>query len=188
MGSSLVPIQPGLHLGVECPINPTETAIFDFLPRRLYPQVVNLSDLALALVFDCWTCHVDSRQTIFFRGRGNTSRVSLRTVLIDNGLCFGGSKWEFHESHLSGLYMDRYVYSLLDMAALCQRNVDLILQIEDDEILSTPDGIPEAWYSDGDHVPLAKLLAELCRRKDRLRACVSRKLEAIELFDNVSTQ
>jgi hypothetical protein len=49
-------------LGSECPVNPENTAIFDFLPAKLLPQVVNLPDFAKAFVLDKWPYQTDRRQ------------------------------------------------------------------------------------------------------------------------------
>ncbi|MGH9342985.1 MAG: hypothetical protein ACRD19_04410, partial [Terriglobia bacterium] len=43
-----------LHFGSECPVHPKKKTIFDFLPARLLPSVVNLSDFVAAFTLDQW--------------------------------------------------------------------------------------------------------------------------------------
>jgi hypothetical protein len=61
------PIAPGLHFGSKCPVDPNRVAIFDFLPRKLYPQLTNLDDVGVIFAFDRWAAHSGDRQFVFAR-------------------------------------------------------------------------------------------------------------------------
>jgi len=60
--SNIGPLPTGLHFGSRYPGDPGRTAVYDFLPDALLPQVVNLEDFRAVLVFDKWTANADGRQ------------------------------------------------------------------------------------------------------------------------------
>jgi len=126
MGQRTLPVHAGLHLGSRCPVDPAQAAIFDFLPRALLPKVVNLPDLIGAFAVDKWVGQTDSRQAIFTRERSLNRGAEFRAHLIDHGQSFAGSRWEFFDSPLQGLYYDRSIYARPNVEAECQQTVDRI--------------------------------------------------------------
>src|SRR5690348_11760557 len=119
-----VPVAPGIHFGSQCPVNPTTTAIFDFLPRNLLRQVTNLEDFAKALVLDQLLGNTETRQAVFVRARSRSGNVSFRAWLIDHGMIFAGQQWAFQTVAGHGLYVDRAVYSLVDTPTICYAAVE----------------------------------------------------------------
>jgi hypothetical protein len=91
LGKTQVAVEPGLHLGSQCPVNPATTAIFDFLPRRILGGVTNLEDFGKALVLDQFLGQADARQAIFIRERSGKGTLHYRAYLIDHGWMFGGA-------------------------------------------------------------------------------------------------
>jgi hypothetical protein len=181
IGTQHVPIESLFHLGSECPVDPTTTAIYDFLPRRLLSKVVNLVDIGSAFVVDRWLSQTDSRQAIFVRERKNTDGLELRLYLIDHGTSFAGSQWELPDSPLYGLYMDRSVYSALDMTAVCKQTLSRIDALTESDLYAAAQDAPSCWFSENDYTELAKLFAVLERRRTRLASVISRHLETLGL-------
>jgi hypothetical protein len=175
-----VPIQGMFHLGSQCPVNPTTTAIYDFLPRRLFPKVVNIEDLASAFVLDRWLGQTDTRQTVFARDRTNGKDLELRLYLIDHGMSFAGKQWELPDSSKYGLYMDRSVYSSLNMKAASEQALSRIDALTENDLYVAAQEIPSCWFCEEDYDALAKLLTLLDSRRNRLRAVVSRHLELLQ--------
>jgi hypothetical protein len=180
IGAHHVPVESPFHLGSRCPVDPTTRAIYDFLPRRLLFSVVNLADFGTAFVLDRWLGQTDSRQAIFVRQRASSKSLELRLYLIDHGLSFSGPHWEIPDSPLYGLYMDRSVYSIVDMKAVCQKSLSRIHTLTESDLYAAAHDIPSCWFSEGDYDMLAKLFALLERRRNRLQSIVSRHLETLE--------
>ena len=109
-------IEPGLHLGSRCPVNPETTAIFDFLPAKLLNQITNRGDFVKCLVLDTLIGQWDKRQAVFVRDRVSKSRPACRAYLIDHGMSFGGSHWEQLGQRTTGIYLDYSVYRSPDVA------------------------------------------------------------------------
>jgi hypothetical protein len=180
IGNQTIAIQGTFHLGSQCPVDPTTTAIYDFLPRRLFPKVVNLGDLASAFVLDRWLGQTDTRQAVFARDRTNGKDLKLRLYLIDHGMSFAGKQWELPDSMKYGLYMDRSVYLSLNMKAACEEALSRIDALTESDLYAAADDIPSCWCCDDDYDSLAKLLGLLNSRRTRLRAVVSRHLQLLQ--------
>jgi hypothetical protein len=180
IGNQTIAIQGTFHLGSQCPVDPTTTAIYDFLPRRLFPKVVNLGDLASAFVLDRWLGQTDTRQAVFARDKTNGKDLKLRLYLIDHGMSFAGKQWELPDSMKYGLYMDRSVYLSLNMKAACEEALSRIDALTESDLYAAADDIPSCWCCDDDYDSLAKLLGLLNSRRTRLRAVVSRHLQLLQ--------
>jgi hypothetical protein len=180
IGNRRVAIQGMFHLGSQCPADPTTTAIYDFLPRRLFSKVVNLEDLASAFVLDRWLGQTDMRQAVFARDRTNGKGLELRLYLIDHGMSFAGREWELPDSMRYGLYMDRSVYSSLNMKEASEEALSSIDALTESDLYAAAHHVPACWFCDEDYDRLAKLLGLLDSRRTCLRAVVSRHLELLE--------
>ena len=178
-GDERIPVRGTLHLGSQCPVNPEKTAMFDFLPEKLLPQVVNLADFARAFVLDKWLCQTDKRQAIFVRDPKAAGVLGFRAYLIDHGMSFAGSQWELVDAPMFGLCMQRGIYLIVDMQNSCEQAVSRIEAITEDALHAATEGVPSTWFSPGDDECLANLFVRLQRRKDHLRSLVSRHLEII---------
>jgi len=107
LGTQRIAIEPGWHFGSRYPGDPGRTAVYDFLPDALLPQVVNLEDFRAILVFDKWTGNADGRQSVFYRAlvrRGESgapagpARPGFVARMIDHGYTFNGPNWDFPDS------------------------------------------------------------------------------------------
>ena len=178
VGSRNISVQPGLHLGSQCPVDPTTTAIFDFLPRKLLRSlVVNLADFAKAFVVDKLLGQTDSRQCIFVReSRPGNSDVGFRAYMIDHGSILAASQWKFQHPSRYGIYLDSTVYSIVDMHSLCGEATEMIRHTSVSELYPAATGIPSAWFSDADYERLAKLFTDLQNRVSGVDSLISSQL------------
>ena len=186
---SRVRIASGLHLGSRCPVDPSRTAIFDVLPRTLYPRVVNLYDLGLVFAFDQWVANVDSRQTIFTRRRGPKKagdadppgQVSLRCWAIDNGMCFGRT-WEFPALPVYASCVDLHVYSHFASRESAHEGARLIQGLSEADLVAAQRGAPTEWFAPGDAEELDGLFNTLQDRRNGLGDRMPGHLDALQLL------
>jgi hypothetical protein len=181
IGDRKIPVEGEWHLGSLCPVNPQTKVIFDFLPRRLLEKVSNLNDFAKVFVVDRWLYQLDQRQAVFVRERGSSAgQIKLRAHFIDNGMAFAGSAWELREAAGQGLYMDRGVYSLVNMPKICEETVAQIEALTEEQVFLPLLGLPESWLcSDAEREKLNRLLAGLYKSTSRLRRMVTRQVESL---------
>jgi hypothetical protein len=178
-GDKRIPITETLHLGSQCPVNPQTTAIFDFLPEKLLPQVVNLADFARAFVLDKWLYQTDKRQAIFVRDQKTASVLGFRAYLIDHGMSFAGSQWELADTPTFGLCIQPAIYSTVDVQSFYEQALSRIEKITIGALYAAAEGVPSAWFSPGDYECLANLFVRLQIRKTNLRPLVSRHLGTV---------
>ncbi len=179
IGTRKIAIEPGLHFGSECPVDPNKVALFDYLPRRLLTTVSNASDFGRVLVADRWLCQSDSRQALFYRERSALSPLSMRAVFVDNGQLLGGLNWAFHDADSRGVYHDPIVYSTFDLETVCQQTVEAVCAISEEDLYACCDGIPEEWIQLEDTQSLRDILLKLLKRQRQLRYLVERQFEAL---------
>jgi hypothetical protein len=172
--SRSIPVEGAFHLGSLCPVNPSQTAIFDFLPQKLLSKVTNLSDFGLAFVLDKWLHQTDKRQAIFVRQDIPGQGLGFRAHLIDHGMAFSGSRWELADIPLHGLCMDRQIYSMIDMPLLIEQALSRLESITDADIYAIAETVPSAWFADEDFEALAKLLSSLLKRRNTLGLLLAR--------------
>ena len=67
-GERTLPVDAGPHFGSRYPTNPTQGAVYDFLPDCILADVSNRCEFVGVLASDSWICNVDARQAIFVRG------------------------------------------------------------------------------------------------------------------------
>ena len=170
-GWQCVPCRPGLCFGSRWGANQASPNgvgdLYDFLPPDQLRAVENLSDFLGMLVFDKWTGNADDRQAIFVR---SNKASPFRTFMIDNGLCFNGSKWDFSAGPKYGLYWGgRVVYARakgLDAfepwLGHLEHHIDLSV------ITGAAQEIPPEWYGSR-HDSLARLLMTLDERRKHVR-------------------
>jgi hypothetical protein len=187
-GSHRVPVLPGLHLGSRCPADPATTAIFDFLPRKLLHNVVNVDDFAKAFLIDKLLGQTDSRQCIFLRERGHgKDHLAFRAYMIDHGGAFAGTKWAFEDSPLHGLSFDRSVYSLIDMHCVCQQALKIIREVSEAQLYASAADIPMEWFADENHDSLERLLSEVVGRIARIDSLLWWQLDVLMSKGNDAT-
>lgn len=179
MGKKKVPVSSGIHLGSQCPTNPNTTAIYDFLPRKLLANVTNLEDFPKAFVLDKLLGNADSRQAIFVRTPSRSGKPTFRAWLIDSGLMFAGQRWEVGDVPGHGLYMDRVVYGSPDTQIICDKAIEMMRKLTEDQLHAASQGIPSDWFSSGDRDALTQLFKEVQARAARLPNVVRRHLEIL---------
>ena len=174
-------IEGRLHFGSQCPVNPEKKAIYDFLPSRLLPLVVNVTHFATMLVFDKWVGQVDARQSIFVRESGARGESVFRSYFIDHGLSFAGNRWAFEDAPGYGQYMNCAVYSSINLAQHTRQVLSSLDAITETHIYDAAGTVPLEWFSKTDETALAHLLRSLHRRRDRLPLLVDACIRNISL-------
>ena len=177
LGSRRIDIEPGWHFGSRYPGDPSRTAVYDFLPDALLPQVVNLEDFRAILVFDKWVGNADGRQSVFYRAMvrrgdpgsasGAGGRPGFVARMIDHGFAFNGPNWDFPESPLQGLYARRLVYDSVRSLDDFQPWLDQVISFPEEVIDRAWKRIPRDWI-DGEEDALDQLLGRLFERRKRV--------------------
>lgn len=181
IGNRTKPIEEGLHLGSRCPVDPERKAIYDFLPRKLLDKVGNLPDLLMGFVFDKWVSQCDARQAIFVRERLPGETASLfRTYLIDHGLTFGGSRWEFSDRPMAGLFVDRSIYNRPELETIFHSTVDRIQELPEENLESIGQEVPADWLAGNDGEEVSRLIEALAKRRVTLHETIDRTLRQLE--------
>jgi hypothetical protein len=180
IGSRKLPISAGLHLGSLCPVDPDKEAIFDFLPAHLIGRTVNLAEFAKVLVLDTFLGQADSRQAVFVRDRSRR-QLSFRAHFIDHGLVLGGSNWKIDDLADRSLYFDRKIYSMIDTASHCQQAIESLASVSEDELRATTRDVPTEWFAPADCDHLVQLFSILHKRRERIHALISERLELLAL-------
>jgi hypothetical protein len=177
LGSRRIDIEPGWHFGSRYPGDPGSTAVYDFLPDSLLPQVVNLEDFRAILVFDKWVGNADGRQSVFYRAMvrrtdpgapsGPGGRPGFVARMIDHGFAFNGPNWDFPESPLQGLYARRLVYDCVQSLDDFEPWLDQVMNFPEEVIDRALKRIPPDWI-DGEEDALDQLLERLFARRKRV--------------------
>jgi hypothetical protein len=178
----------GLHLGSKCPVNPETVAIFDFLPRPLYPRVANLDDVGVVFAFDQWVAHADNRQFIFARQPDSMQTAQSRALngsfftawAIDNGMCFG-KDWTLTPNALGASPRCCDIYSHCNLEESASRGANLIQSLPSSELCAAHQKIPRDWFSAGDETALDAMLEMLQKRQKDLVAVHEHVAAAREL-------
>jgi len=172
LGSRRVEVQTGWQFGSRYPGDPERTAIYDFLPDALLPQVANLFDFRAVLVFDKWTGNADGRQSVFYRANvGDAGRAGRRpgfvASMIDHGFVFNGPNWDFCDTPLQGLYARRVVYDGVRSLDDFQPWLGLVTHFPEEVLDRAWKRVPPEWL-EGEDEQLESLLEELLRRRSRV--------------------
>jgi hypothetical protein len=180
IGTHRVPVRAGMHFGSRCPVNPDETAIFDFLPRKLLPCVANIEDFAKAFVIDKLLGQVDTRQAFFVRKRAcGNGDVAFRAHLIDQGGLFGQTRWRFEDAPLHGLFHDKHIYSLIVMRRACLETIELLRKFDESQLYGWMRSVPTEWFADGDQGHLTGLLSKLISRIENIDSIIWWQLDQL---------
>jgi len=181
LGTRRVEIEPGWHFGSRYPSDPARTAVYDFLPDALLPNVVNLDDFRAILVFDKWVGNADGRQSVFYRAlirqemarqetprsEPGAGRAGFVARMIDHGFAFNGPNWDFPESPLQGLYARRLVYDAVRSLDDFQPWLDQVRNFPEEVVDLAWKRIPPDWIA-GDEDALDQLLERLFERRKRI--------------------
>ena len=177
LGTRRIDVEPGWHFGSRYPGDPDRTAVYDFLPDALLPQVANLEDFRAILVFDKWVGNADGRQSVFYRamvrqgdpsGRpGAGGKAAFVARMIDHGFAFNGPHWDFPEAPLQGLYARRLVYDSVRSLDDFQPWLDQVASFPEEVVDRAWKRIPPDWI-DGEEDALSQLLERLFERRKRV--------------------
>jgi hypothetical protein len=178
VGTRLIPPEGVVHLGSQCPVDPEETAIWDFLPSKFFVRVLNLSEFAAMLVFDTWVCRTAPRQAIFVTQRSAFGEQTFKAHFIGHATSFGGRHWKLGENAIHGAYFQAGIYSLLDMSVLVEKTVCRLEAITEAALFATLDGVPPAWFLPGDGEDMRTLLGELRERQPKMRSILAHHIQA----------
>ncbi len=163
--------QPGLcfgsrHAGDVGPsLSPSVRAAYDLIPESELPLVDNRNAFAGMLVFDQWTCNLDSRQMVVVR---NLKTYRFFAYMIDNGFCFGGTEWIFHDSPLQGVYRQFPVYDFIRSFDVFEPWLERVERIDMCSLAAIASRVPRQWVT-GDSSSLEQLIYTLERRRKRVR-------------------
>ena len=175
MGTHSIPVAAGRHFGSKFPGDPTQLAVYDFLPDVLLQKVNNLSDFRGCLVFDKWAGNADGRQSIFFRARlrdwpgvaaPHPLKLGFVALMIDHGFAFNGPHWDFPDAPIQGLYSRKLVYESVRSLDDFQPWLDQIVHFPEEVIDQAYKQTPREWL-EGDDGAFERLLETLLRRRKR---------------------
>lgn len=161
----------GIQFGSRLCGEPPQSILFDFLPGSLISLVHNPEAILGAFVFDRWVGNIDRRQFVFVSRR---RPKSLHAVLIDHGLCFGGTDWYFRDAPRDGLApFDNWYKNVQDWDAF-EPWIRRIEALSLDEVKQALHGLPVTWNLDP--VALDTMLNTLDARIWRLRSLIREAL------------
>ena len=176
--------QEGVHFGSTFPGSPDKMAVFDLLPQRVIGSVANRAHFLGAFVTDKWLGNTDSRQAVFFRDFPrswipNTLQRSkeLVALMIDQGNCFGGDRWEFYDSHLYGLHPIWTVYHSALWPEL-HRWITAVHAIPEQVIEDAFDSLPGQWTT-GEVANLSRLKDTVLARRPKLSRLVEAAVDCL---------
>jgi hypothetical protein len=169
----------GLHFGCQYAgsgVNP----VYDFLPDKLLPEVINRNDLFGALVFDKWVSNGDFRQAIFFRENATPSgdgepNGPWVAEMIDQDSTFQGQVWAFRDSPPQALYPRLAIYGANPTMRDCESWLEKVERLDARFFKSLTDTLPAQWIA-GYEEQLSYLLSKLQERRDRLSGLVEEAL------------
>jgi len=182
LGTNRVPVKPGWQFGSRYPGDPTQLAVYDFVPDTLLHKVKNLADFLGVLVFDKWTANADGRQAVFFKARvrewlpadpeAHRLAMGFVALMIDHGFAFDGPHWNFPESPVQGLYLRKLVYENVAALADFEPWLDRILHFPEEVVDKAYRQVPPEWI-DGEESEFEQMLEKLLRRRKRVPELIS---------------
>jgi hypothetical protein len=171
-GEKRIAVEPGWHFGSRYPGDPSRTAVYEYLPEALLPQVMNLEDFRAILVFDKWVGNADGRQSVFHRALvrrelEGEARPGLVARMIDHGFAFNGPGWDFSATAPQGLYLRHGVYDAVRSLEDFEPWLGQMMNFPEEVIDQAWKRVPSDWIA-GDEDALERLLDQLYARRTRL--------------------
>jgi hypothetical protein len=187
LGRSHVQCQSGLCFGSKYPRDPAANrgslaAVWDLLPEGYFRAITNVLDFVGMLVFDKWTGNTDDRQSVFFRNEG---QFQFTALMIDNGFCFNGQKWDFLDIPKLGVSMRPGAYERVRGIEAFDYWLSRLEQEIDESVLAAAfEAIPPEWY-DRDERSFRQLIDVLDSRRATVRGLLSATAQKLpEFFPN----
>ena len=166
------PLKYGLHFGSRLPVDPDEAAIWDFLPRTLYPRVTNLSQIGVVFACDTWTRHIGNRQFLFTRDSGGGV---YRLWAIDHK-CLG-SDWLEVQPARDHVYNPNFIRSS-DFQSAALRGSHLIADLPLSYLEAACESVPQEWFAPNEQIVLWHVIRSLHARQpgvtDEIRRALNR--------------
>jgi hypothetical protein len=183
LGRNKIPVEPGWHFGSRYPGDPSQVAVYDFVPDTLLHKVRNLADFLGVLVFDKWTGNADGRQAVFFRARvrewlpsatpeTHALTMGFVALMIDQGFAFNGPHWDFQDSPVQGLYSRKLVYG--DVGSLEQFAPWLarVIHFPEEVVDQAARQVPPEWVA-GEQDEFERMLERLLKRRKHVPDLIS---------------
>ena len=157
-----IPLQSGIHLASEY-VGNGNNLVHDFLPAPLMRTVANIRDFTGVLVMDKWLANTDARQCVFSRAerKGTTGRMAY---MIDHGQLLDGNHWEFRDSKISGLYVDRSVYAGVESWDSFEPWFERLNRLDGSYFAKVIHDIPREWIED-DRLQFNHIVERLIHRR-----------------------
>lgn len=169
LGGSSTPWKAGSHLASLYVEDPSNGAVFDYLPQSLLERLDNICDFARVLVLDRWACNSDGRQAVFSR---KAKRRTYSATFIDQGYCFNAGDWDFPDSPLRGVFAMNCVYKTVTGWDAFEPALTRAEQMDVDEIWRIAATIPPEWY-EFDRDGLNRLVEVLYGRRTIIRDLIT---------------
>ena len=160
---------PGLQFGSLFAGGRLPGATVDYLPEEQPASVTNLSELAGMLILDKWTCNSDGRQAVYVR---KPHKRAYSAVFIDQGYCFNGVSWKYHDLPIGGVCPRDVVYAHVTGWESFSPWLKRVEAISEEAIHQHCSSIPKEWY-EGDISAVQSLAKGLVARKSIIRELIS---------------
>jgi hypothetical protein len=162
----------GLHFGSRLPVDPHETAIWDFLPRKLYPLVTNLSQIGVVFAFDTWTRHIGERQFLFTR----EPAAAFRLWAIDHK-CLGPD-WLALPQVQDHRYSVDFISRNSDSQSAAVLGSNLIGDLPLSCLEAAFQSVPQEWFAPpNEQIVLWNVIRSLHERQPRVTDEIRRALD-----------
>ena len=162
-----VPCPAGLQFGSTYICDSEYARIFDVFPASQLSRLQNKGEAWGAALFDTWVANADVRQAVYYR-----TGSQYRMAFIDQGGCFGGSRWTLPKSFISSGLKPA-------TSATCSRStlqwLSRIENLSPDVIWSRAALVPQEWYA-GSERNFLMLVDELIQRRHWVRLALTRYL------------
>jgi len=146
------------------PVDPTQHAIYDFVPRMMAEKIANLDHAVGALAVDFWVGMTERRHFVYFR------QGPWWACCVDNKGMFGGRQWNCLGGGLPTNPAARWTYE----SVLSEKQIDLwsaqILAIKPGALYRLLDEVPECWAATLSASDLYQLADLLLSRRARVPA------------------
>jgi hypothetical protein len=182
-GTYILPPPVGLHFGCRY-AGSNLTRVYDFLPDKLLPDVINRNDFLGALALDQWVSNADIRQAIFYRknatplddGKPNGQWIA---EMIDQDSTFDGQAWAFRNPLPKGLYQRPSVYGVNPTMRDFEPWLERIEGVGAGFFKALLRAIPPQWIP-GDEEQVSKLMWKLEERRPQLPGLLEKALMYIQ--------
>ncbi len=176
----------GFHFASRYPVDPSRSAVYDYMPSKAIDWVANIDDFLGILCFDKWVGNLH-RQVVFYRDTMNPVASTVRhagylACMIDHSAAFCGRNWTFHDQPELGVYPQHAVYRNVNGLDSFQEWIKAISLLPDKALVDAYQSVPADWRM-GEERRLDDLLTRLGTRRNKIPELLCRtKSEHPALF------